>query len=782
MNTAAMIAFDLGVRVSLLAIAGALVALALYRQSAALRHLVLSASLGGSLALAVMVPWAPRLDVPVGIWRGVEHIGRTQSPVLVVDQQAVAEPNATWASGATSEIDRKIAGIPAFVRQGKGIPTWLAIWMTGAALVLSWGLIGRLGLARLVRRAAPVNEGPWRNLVDDAAATMSVRRPIRIFVSSEVSAPVTWGVRRPVLVVPATSTTWGEDIRRSVVAHEVAHVARNDYLHQVMALVTCAVYWFHPLVWAMARRMRQAAERASDDIVLEHGTNGEDYAAHLIGVARGSRSLRLAGAVAIGMARATTLEGRIVAVLDPSRPRGEPTRSGRRVVGFAAAAALFMFGALRPVPAAARPAATDRSPVLVNDAAPDAETLTESAPAAVSPAPRTQPTKPQGGVESRQGQPQNMEEEFPASPGGLLDLDLSPGGEVIIRGWDENRVVVRARLDGDNWRDIDVNVDRQSNGVLVRARYARRMNTQSTMNSFEIRVPRRYDVRISSGGGTLTIIGIDGRFTGHTGGGGFVLERLTGSASLSTGGGEIRVSNSELTGRVQTGGGTVLLSRVSGGLRGSSGSGPVIYGDSVVGGSGATADLSSVQVGRDGASISIGRGTTYRAGSLSIDKAGGEIDLDAAPNGARVRTGGGDVRVGPSGGVVDARTGGGDVRVGPTAGSVRASTGAGEVHIVIDRMTSQDQVIEASSGKGRIIIELPRDFDGRLDLETAHTRTFESTSRIESDWDLEREPLTGWIERYGTPRRFLRASATIGRGSARVVVRTVNGEIEIRRR
>jgi hypothetical protein len=257
---------------------------------------------------------------------------------------------------------------------------------------------------------------------------------------------------------------------------------------------------------------------------------------------------------------------------------------------------------------------------------------------------------------------------------------------------------------------------------------------------------------------------------------------------------------------VSTGGGTVMLSRVSGGLRGSSGSGPVIYGESETrsgsgsgsgfgsgsgsstssgSGSGSrsreTSDLSSVNVTGGGSRIDIGRNTTYGAGTLNIDKAGGDINLSAAPNGARVHTGGGDVTIGEAGGAVSAHTGGGDVRVGPASGSVEAGTGAGNVHIIVDRVT-RDQVIEAWSGKGRVIIELPRDFDGRLELETAHTRTHERTSRIESDFEIEREPLTGWDDRQGTARRYLRASARLGRGTARVIVRTVNGEIEIRRR
>jgi hypothetical protein len=285
----------------------------------------------------------------------------------------------------------------------------------------------------------------------------------------------------------------------------------------------------------------------------------------------------------------------------------------------------------------------------------------------------------------------------------------------------------------------------------------------------------------------LTLLDLEGRFTGHSGGGEFTIERVKGRASLTTGGGEIRVRDSDLSGSVQTGGGTILISRVSGGLRGSSGSGPVIYGDEITdrrdGRRSATTDLSSVEVNAGGSRITVGKDTDYRAGSLNIEKAGGDINLDAAPNGARVRTGGGRVTVGRSDGDVVASTGGGDVSVGPATGSVRAGTGAGEVRIVVDRLRSTDQVIEATSGNGRIIIELPSDFAGRLDLETAYTRTHEETARIRSDWDLDREPLSDWDYSKGTPRRYLRASAEIGRGgNARVIVRTVNGAIEIVRR
>ena len=805
-------AVELVVRVSLVFIVSAAIALALHRQSASVRHLVWSASLGGSLALAVLVPWSPRMNVPVRGWNVVRQSTIVDSaPALSTAPLAVAP---RFSQRSVNQIIDDASTTIFEATGGSRTPPWFLMWLAGAMFVVGWGIIGRLGLARIARRAAPVGQGAWRTAVDKAAKSMQVTRPIRILVSDRVGAPVTWGVRRPVLVVPTSSEIWSESIRRSVAAHEVAHIARNDYLHQLVALAACAVYWFHPLTWALVRRLRLAAERACDDLVLAQGTSGEDYATHLIGVARGSRALRLAGAVAIGMARPSTLEGRIVAVLDPTKRRGEPSSRIRRMTLVAAGVALTALGTLRPVPAAAR--GIEVLPPVEVTGAPIIEPAPATAvvvPAIVAAAPERSVNVVQDSRNSRAEQGEYKQDVVDARPGEQLELDLTAGGSVRIRSWDENRVQVRTRLGGDDWRDVNVRVDRQSSGVLVEARFERNQRNQSTDNHFEILVPRRFDVRISSAGGNLTITDVDGQFRGHTGGGGLTLERVTGSASLTTGGGEIRVSDSNLSGTVSTGGGTVMLSRVSGGLRGSSGSGPVIYGESGSGsgsdsrsrggsgfgsgsgystnsggGSGSgrsrsdeTSDLSSVNVTGGGSRIDIGRNSTYSAGRLSINKAGGDIDLSAAPNGANVHTGGGDVRIGESGGDVSAHTGGGNVRVGPVSGSVEATTGAGEVHIVVDRVT-RDQVIEAWSGKGKIIVELPRDFEGRLELETAYTRTHEGTSRIDSDFEIDREPLTGWDDREGTARRYLRASGRIGRGSARVIIRTVNGEIEIRRR
>src|SRR5436190_8028608 len=134
--------------------------------------------------------------------------------------------------------------------------------------------------------------------------------------------PVTWGWWQPVILVPAEADEWPAERRRVVLLHELAHVKRWDCLTQMIAGLSCAMYWFNPLVWVAARRMCIERERACDDLVLNAGCKASDYAAHLVEIARTFRRVPQVGAIA--MARSSNLEGRIAAIVDASRNRRAP--------------------------------------------------------------------------------------------------------------------------------------------------------------------------------------------------------------------------------------------------------------------------------------------------------------------------------------------------------------------------------------------------------------------------------------------------------------------------
>jgi hypothetical protein len=142
-----------------------------------------------------------------------------------------------------------------------------------------------------------------------------------------------WGLMHAQVLLPAEAEDWPLDRQRVVLLHELAHVKRRDSVTQMLAHLACATYWFNPLVWFAAQRLRAERERACDDLVLAAGTRGSDYADHLLDIARSLRSGAWPTWSAVTMAHRSQLEGRLMAILDPALSRRSPTR--RAIVAFA---------------------------------------------------------------------------------------------------------------------------------------------------------------------------------------------------------------------------------------------------------------------------------------------------------------------------------------------------------------------------------------------------------------------------------------------------------------
>jgi DUF4097 and DUF4098 domain-containing protein YvlB len=203
----------------------------------------------------------------------------------------------------------------------------------------------------------------------------------------------------------------------------------------------------------------------------------------------------------------------------------------------------------------------------------------------------------------------------------------------------------------------------------------------------------------------------------------------------------------------------------------------VIYADAEGSDAEGTGDVTNVDVGGDHERI-VG---TKSAGFLHIQRAGGTVELDELPKGGDIQTGGGEIRIGKGAGSVDARTGGGDITIGPIAGSIAASTGAGDVTLALASVGGRKQDIEVFSGTGSVVVDLPVDLNARLEIETAYTESFGRAAKITSAWAIDRLPVTDWDASHGTPRKYVRATGKAGRGDGLIRIKTVNGDIELRR-
>jgi TonB family protein len=139
-------------------------------------------------------------------------------------------------------------------------------------------------------------------------------------------------------VLPADAVQWSDDRRRAVLAHELAHVRRGDWVVHVVAAVVCAAYWFHPLFWLAYRRLRDESEHACDDIVVNLGVDAQDYAVHLLQIVRAARNGERRWRSALAMARPSQLEQRFAALLATSRNRRPVTARGAAAIALVTSA------------------------------------------------------------------------------------------------------------------------------------------------------------------------------------------------------------------------------------------------------------------------------------------------------------------------------------------------------------------------------------------------------------------------------------------------------------
>ncbi|WP_294497463.1 M56 family metallopeptidase [uncultured Gemmiger sp.] len=148
--------------------------------------------------------------------------------------------------------------------------SWLevltAMWLTGAAAVLLWqGAAYLLWRRRTVGQAVPA--GPdWQQALDDAQAAVPLRRRPRLLASASVRGPVTAGILRPVLLVPQADHAPVDSAL--MLTHELTHLRRHDLAFKLLLTAACALHWYNPVLWLLARRAGRDIEAACDEQVV----------------------------------------------------------------------------------------------------------------------------------------------------------------------------------------------------------------------------------------------------------------------------------------------------------------------------------------------------------------------------------------------------------------------------------------------------------------------------------------------------------------------------------
>ncbi len=292
-------------------------------RSAAERSLIAHVGLAALLAFPVATLLLP-------IWAQLPSAWFADAAPAAASVQATAAPVAADLASAAAPVPAAAdSAAPASASLLASLPSLsdLALWVYALPLALLFAtmLVAVVRLFAMRGRADVLVQPSWLSALAEAQRRMGFKHGTALLVSEELRSPISWGVLRPTIVLsPKAVEAVGE--AEAIIAHELAHVARLDWAKLLAARLACAMFWFNPLVWMLARESHQLREEAADDAVLLADIDGPDYATLLVGAARHDNKGTLIAAHGVAPGK-NSLKRRITRVLDARAKRGPASAS-----------------------------------------------------------------------------------------------------------------------------------------------------------------------------------------------------------------------------------------------------------------------------------------------------------------------------------------------------------------------------------------------------------------------------------------------------------------------
>ena len=229
-------------QIALLALAAGLSLRAMARASAALRH---------NIALSFLVAM---LVVP-----GVQFL------------RFLNEPATNLNSGMLPTLTGpKLSAANVFVQQSSPLaPLVVLFWIAGTALMLVRHVGGLRALTALDRTPYETLPPHWQQWVDATRGRLGIARAVAVRLSNDVLSPFAARLLRPVIWLPLSLITGTPAAQlEALLAHELAHIARKDWLWNGLQCVVESLLFFHPAMWWLSKRIRQEREHACDDLAV----------------------------------------------------------------------------------------------------------------------------------------------------------------------------------------------------------------------------------------------------------------------------------------------------------------------------------------------------------------------------------------------------------------------------------------------------------------------------------------------------------------------------------
>ena len=325
----------------------------LKRLSAATRHFYWAMAVVSLLLLPALSFLSPKFSlnfIPSSL-QSTEGT-RTISPSATINSELIKPASSSHTAPSTITSTPQLEALDptkeAITSSGYSVKrTLLVTWMIGTLGVVLWIVAGWVRLRHLIQHSRESTDSTLQSSCQKISLALHVTRRVRIMISDRTMMPLVIGSRSATLILPSTFTQWESTRQQAVLAHELGHIKRYDCATQLLGHLLCAAYWFHPLSWFINRKLQSEAEAACDDLAIRTGSEPNQYAEHLLNIARSLRGLRVLSGTAAQMAGRSKLEKRLQLILAAGTDRTQPSRNWVLLCSTATIVGALVFSTIR---------------------------------------------------------------------------------------------------------------------------------------------------------------------------------------------------------------------------------------------------------------------------------------------------------------------------------------------------------------------------------------------------------------------------------------------------
>jgi beta-lactamase regulating signal transducer with metallopeptidase domain len=194
------------------------------------------------------------------------------------------------------------------------------VWIAGIIITSLRFITGKIGLMFITKNSSIIRNKQYVLLLKELSKKLRVDRKVMLLRSRVNNGPFTFNLFKSIILLPWDFTEWTDERVEVVLAHELAHIKRKDYLTKSVSRVICTLLWFVPVIWVAYSRLQIEQERACDSLVVAAGTRPSDYADHLVGLLRfARRHFLLASSIFITGLKKRIVQKRISSLLSRER-------------------------------------------------------------------------------------------------------------------------------------------------------------------------------------------------------------------------------------------------------------------------------------------------------------------------------------------------------------------------------------------------------------------------------------------------------------------------------